>query len=352
MEQCVFYMDYPVELQGLTKRFTVKKPLPEEELGLLKFMRRLLRKPKTRETILAVNDVSFKIREGELFGLLGPNGAGKTTMIKTLCTLLWPNAGTALINSYDIRMEPKKVRASIGTVLDVWMGWYGRLSCRQNLLFYAQLYNMPPSIVRERIESILKLVGLTEKADEWQQKLSSGMKRKLDVARALLPDPPVLLLDEPTLGLDVESSRELRHVIKHDLCGNRRKTVLLTTHNMDEAEQICDRVAVMHKGKIIALGETGYIKSLVKSSEVVTCEVRGMSPHVLASIEKLDGVVSVASSQPNPEAHQLKIQVKERGVVPKISEAIVKGGGLLHAIRMEEPSLEDTLIKLTSEGSK
>jgi len=345
-------MNYPVEVESLTKRFTVKKPLPEEELGILKFLRRLLQKPKTKETILAVDSVSFKIEEGELFGLLGPNGAGKTTLIKTLGTLLWPNAGTALINGYDIRREPRKVRAFTGTVLDIQMGWYGRLSCRQNLLFYAQLYNMPPSKIKERIGYVLKLVGLMEKADEWQQKLSSGMKRKLDLARALLPDPPVLLLDEPTLGLDVESSRELRRVIKHELCRNQRKTVLWTTHNMDEAEQICDRVAVMHKGKIIALGKTDYIKSLVKSGEVVTCEVKMMNPQILASIEKLDGVISVASSQLNPEAYQLKIQVKEREVASKISEAILKGGGLLYTLRVEEPSLEDTLIKLTSEGSK
>jgi ABC-2 type transport system ATP-binding protein len=344
-------MSYAVELSGLTKCFTVKKASEEEEMGLLKFVRHQVRKAKAKETILAVNGVSFEIREGELFGLLGPNGAGKTTLIKTLCTLLWPNAGTTTIHGHDIRREPKAVRASIGTVLDIQMGWYGRLSCRQNLLFYAQLYGTSPSMLKERIRYVLDLMGLGEKCDEWQQKLSSGMKRKLDIARALISDPPVLLLDEPTLGLDVESSRELRKIIKQELCGKQNKTVLLTTHNMDEAEQMCDRVAVMHKGRIIAMGETDYIKSIVKSSEKVVCEVGRMNTTILESIRKMADVISVASSsQPNSETHRLEIYVKAKEVVPRISEAIMQNGGLLHLIMVEEPSLEDALIELTSGG--
>jgi len=342
-------MDYPVELQGLTKRFTVKKPLPEEELGLLKFMSRLLRKPKSRETILAVNNVSFKIREGELFGLLGPNGAGKTTLIKTLCTLLWPNAGTAMINGYDIRREPKKVRASIGTVLDVQMGWYGRLSCRQNLLFYAQLYEIPPSRIGKRIWETLELVGLTEKADDWQQKLSSGMQRKLDMARALLPNPPILLLDEPTLQLDPQSARDLRRNIKEELCRKQGKTVLWTTHNINEAEEICERVAIMHKGKIVAVGSPGEVKALIKSRGNILADVRGVTPKLLASLEKLEGVISVSSNALSEGTQQLKIEVKEAKISPMIAETIIQNGGMLHSIRVEEPTLEDTLIKLTGE---
>lgn len=206
-----------IQLVGLTKRFTVKKTLTEKELGIVHFLKRLAQKSKTKETIVAVDNVSFDVEEGELFGLLGPNGAGKTTLIKTLCTLLWPNAGTALVNGYDIRKEPSKVRASTGTVLDVRHGWHGRLSCRQNLLFYAQLYGIPPSTTGKRIRETLELVGLEEKADETQQKLSSGMQRKLDVARALLPDPPVLLLDEPTIQLDPKSARDFRNMVRKEL---------------------------------------------------------------------------------------------------------------------------------------
>lgn len=343
-------MEYAIELLGLTKSFRIRGSQSEGELCVLKSVGRLLSRTKANGTILAVNDVSLKVREGELFGLLGPNGAGKTTLVKTLCTLLWPNAGTAIVNGYDIRREPKRVRAAVGTVLDVQMGWYGRLSCRQNMLFYARLHGMHPERIGESISSVLKLVGLSEKSEEWEQKLSSGMRRRLDMARALLPDPPILLLDEPTLGLDVESSRGLRQLIGRELCCRQRKTVLLTTHNMDEAEQICDRIAVMHKGKIVAMGDADHIKGLVKSSESVACEVEGITPQILSSIEKMEGVASVAAYPKGLGMNELRIDVVERGIVPRISQAIVRGGGLLHMIRLEQPSLEDALIKLTSEG--
>jgi len=341
--------NYPVVLEGLTKRFKVKKPLQEEEMGLLNFIKRLLQKPKTKEEIIAVNNVSFSIKKGELFGLLGPNGAGKTTLVKTLCTLLWPNAGTAKVNGYDIRKEPKKVRASIGTVLDVRMGWYGRLSCRQNLLFYAQLYGIPPSRIAKRIQETLELVGLTEKADEWQQKLSSGMQRKLDLARALLPDPPILLLDEPTIQLDPKAARDLRRTVKEDLCGRQGKTVLWTTHNMKEAEEICDRVAIMHKGKIIAIGSPSEVKSLVKSNEIVVVDLAKATPELIASIKKLEGVISVASTQLSPEITRLKIEVNNVQISSLIAQTIVRGGGSFYSMKIEEPTLEDALIKLTGE---
>ena len=341
-------MDYPVELQNLTKRFTVKKTIPEG-LGFINLVKRLAQKRKTKETILAVNNVSLRIEKGELFGLLGPNGAGKTTLVKTLCTLLWPNAGTARVNSYDVKSEPSKVRASIGTVLDVHMGWYGRLSCRQNLLFYAQLCGIPPSSIGKRIWETLELVGLTEKADDWQQKLSSGMKRKLDMARALLPDPPVLLLDEPTLQLDPKSARDFRQTVKEELCGQQGKTVLWTTHNMNEAEQICERVAIMHKGKIVAIGSPNKVKGLIKSRENIVVNVERATPELIASIENLGDVVSVIVTQPTPEVTQLRIEVNDAKISPLIAETIVQSGGLLHSMNIEEPTLEDTLIKLTGE---
>jgi ABC-2 type transport system ATP-binding protein len=342
-------VNYPIELQGLTKRFTVKKTLFKEELGFLKLIKRTVQRSETKETILAVNNVSFEVEKGELFGLLGPNGAGKTTLVKTLCTLLWPNAGTARINGYDIRKEPNKVRASVGTVLDVHMGWYGRLSCRQNLLFYAQLYGIPSSRIGKRIWETLELVGLTEKVDDWQQKLSSGMQRKLDMARALLSDPPVLLLDEPTLQLDPKSARDFRRTVKEELCGHQGKTILWTTHNMNEAEEICDRVAIIHKGRIVALGEPEEVVNLIKTGENIIAEVGKVSPELLKSIENLEGVVSVSSTQLPHGVSQLKIHVKDENMSPQISQTIVEGGAPLYSVRNEKPSLEDALIKLTGE---
>jgi ABC-2 type transport system ATP-binding protein len=342
-------LKYPIELQGLTKRFTVKKPLSKGELGFFKLVKRFVKRSETKESILAVNNVSFKIEEGELLGLLGPNGAGKTTLTKTLCTLLWPNYGTAKINGYDIRKEPSKVRASIGTVLDVHMGWYGRLSCRQNLLFYAQLYGITPSSTTERIWKCLELVGLTEKADDWQQKLSSGMQRKLDVARALLPDPPVLLFDEPTLQLDPKSAKDFRQTVKNELCGNQKKTVLWTTHNMKEAEEICDRVAIMHKGKKVALGKPEEVTNLIKKGENIIAEVGKATPKLLTVLREMKIVISVSSTKLSSEVSQLKIQVEGENLTPQISQTIIQNRAMLYSIRNEKPSLEDALLKLTGE---
>lgn len=340
-------MNYPVDVDGLTKRFTVKKTLQEGELGLLNLVRRLVQKRRTKETILAVDGVYFQIEKGELFGLLGPNGAGKTTLTKTLCTLLWPNAGTARINGYDIRKEPGKVRSSIGTVLDVHMGWYGRLSCRQNLLFYAQLYGIPPSRIGKRIREALELVGLTEKTDEWQQKLSSGMQRKLDMARALLPDPPILLLDEPTLQLDPKSAKDLRRTIKEDLCQQQNKTILWTTHNMNEAEEICDKVAIMHKGKMVAIDRPEEVKHLVRTGKNVILDVGRLPQALLESIRGIGGVISISSNDLPGELFHVKVQVKDESIAPSIAQTIVKNGGALYSMKVEEPTLEEALIKLT-----
>jgi ABC-2 type transport system ATP-binding protein len=342
-------LKYPIELLGLTKRFTVKKTLSKEELGFLKFMKRLIRRTKNKESILAIDNVSFKIEKGEFFGLIGPNGAGKTTLIETLCTLLWPDAGTAQVNGYDIRKEPKKVKDSIGAVLDIQLGWSPRLSCRQNLLFYAQLYGIPPSRAEKRVWKSLELVGLTEKADDWQQKLSSGMKRKLDVARALLPDPPVLLLDEPTLQLDPKSARDFRRTVKNELCGEQSKTVLWTTHNMSEAEEVCDRVALLHKGKLVAIGKPEEVTNLIKTGENITAEVGKMTPDLLTSLEHFEGVVSVSSTQLSEEIFRLKIQMKNENMSPQISQTIMRGGALLYSMTKEKPTLEDALIRLTGE---
>lgn len=334
-------------MRGLTKRFTAKKALGPEEQGVLRLLRRVAAMRRTKETILAVNNLSFEVEKGEVFGLLGPNGAGKTTLVKTLCTLLWPNAGTALINGYDIRREPAKVRASIGTVLDIQMGWYERLSCRQNLLFYAQLYGVPRAEVKKRIWEVLELVGLTDKADEWQQKLSSGMKRKLDMTRALLPDPPILLLDEPTIQLDPKAARDLRSMVKDELCRKRGKAVLWTTHNMNEAEEICDRVAIINKGKVVAIGRPEGVRQLVKSSKNIVLDVGRLPQGLLESIKSLEGVVSLSSSDLPSGLAQVRVQVNDEGLAPDVSRIVVQHGVALHSIRVEEPTLEEALIKLT-----
>jgi len=343
-------IDHPINIQGLNKSFWVKTT-QDANPHVTGWFASSLRKRILRQKLYAVKDVSFTIGDSELFGLLGPNGAGKTTLIKMLCTLLWPTDGTALINGYDIRKQPRQVRASTGTVLDVDMGWYGRLSCRQNLAFYAQISGFSPSQVHSRVDEALRTVGLRERADERYQKLSSGMRRKLDVARALLPDPPVLLLDEPTVGMDPHSGRNLRQFIKQELCREQGRSILLTTHNMFEAEQICDRVAIMHKGKIIAIDAPERVKNFVKSDTTIIVVAGNVPPRLVDDIAKLDEVISIRSRPISafPNSLRIETQVRNPSVSATISHIVAKSGGLLYLVRFEEPTLEDALVKLTGE---
>ena len=194
-------------------------------------------------SVNAVDNLNLNIKKGELFGLLGPNGAGKTTLVKILCTLLPPDEGTAIVNGFDVVKQQMRVKQSIGTIFSVGeRGFFWRLSGYSNLEFFAAINNVPRSGRRQRIMEVLELVGLQEKAFEVFQKYSGGMKRKLALARALLADPPILLLDEPTTGLDVTSSRNIRDFIKNDLSKKQGKTVFYTTHYIEEVSQMCDRL--------------------------------------------------------------------------------------------------------------
>ena len=249
--------EYSIETQNLTKLY--KSKIRTGVSHWSPFSR------KTERIVAAVNHLDLKIKKGELFGLLGPNGAGKTTLVKVLCTLLPPDEGTALVNGFDVSKQSMKVKQSIGTLFSVGeRGFFWRLSGYRNLEFYAAINNVSRERRQERIIEVMELVGLKEKAFELFQKYSGGMKRKLALARTLLADPPILLLDEPTTGLDVTSSRAIRDFIKNDLSRKTGKTVLYTTHYIEEVSQMCDRVAIMNKGKIIALDTPGALRDAVK----------------------------------------------------------------------------------------
>src|SRR5438128_3495980 len=222
----------------------------------------------------AVRGVSFQVGEGELFGLLGPNGAGKTTTIKMLITLLIPTAGTARVLGYDVVKDAREVRKRIGYVFGGERGVYERLSGYDNLRYLAELYGGPGKVQKQRIEELLELVGLKGREHERTEGYSRGMKQRLHVARGLLHDPEVLFLDEPTIGLDPVGARELRATIASLTTAG--KTILLTTHYMFEADALCDRIAVISKGRIVAEGTPGQLKSRVESGSVTEVEVYGV----------------------------------------------------------------------------
>jgi ABC-2 type transport system ATP-binding protein len=337
-------VDYKVETINLTKIFRSEK---EGEGG--KFLDRLMHKNWMEEVKVAVDHVNIKVGSGELFGLLGPNGAGKTTMIKMLCTLIYPTEGTALVNGYDIRKEGLKVRRSISTVLGPERGFEWRLSGRQNLKFLAAMHDVPRSVADKRIEELLKLLDMQKEADKVFQKYSMGQKRKLTLAKALLPDAAVLLLDEPTIGLDPTISREIRKFIKEKVVEEDGKTVLLTTHYMEEADQICDKIAIIHEGKIAAVGTPSEIKDMVKENVTVELRVKGCPTNICEMVRGIEGVIDATFEEHGSGGLQTIRTgiVAMEGVLQRIIELTLKSGGEIQSIRTEAPTLEDAFVKLT-----
>ncbi len=333
---------YAIQIRNLTKTYTVKLP------GSSPFQRKT-------SCVNAIDNLNLDIKRGELFGLLGPNGAGKTTLVKILCTLLPPDKGIATVNGFDVARQQMKVKQSIGTLFSVGeRGFFWRLTGYSNLEFFAAINNVPRSGRQKRIMEVMELVGLTEKAFVPFQKYSGGMKRKLALARALLADPPILLLDEPTTGLDVTSSRAIRDFIKNDLGKKHGKTVLYTTHYIEEVAQMCDRVAIMNRGKITALDTPEALKGMVKNGEVADITVKGMSQEQIEVLRGLAGVSSVAAEVQEGAVGQMRLRLRMEAVdtLPAVLDWFFRQNIKLVAFRQEEPTLEDAFIELTGGTSQ
>jgi len=308
-----------------------------------------MRRDRKHETKVAVDHVNMKVGSGELFGLLGPNGAGKTTMIKMLCTLIYPTEGTALVNGYDIRKEGFMVRRSISTVLGPERGFWWRLSGRQNLEFLAAMYDVPRAVAARRIGDLLKLLDMEKDADRTFQKYSMGQKRKLTLAKALLPDATVLLLDEPTIGLDPTISRDIRKFIKEKVVREDGKTVLLTTHYMEEADQICDKIAIIHEGKVAAVGAPSDIKDAMMEKVTIELKVIGCPTNICELLGEIEGVTDATTMSHDPSGLQtIRVGIVAMGgTLQRIIELTLQAGGKIQSIKTEAPTLEDAFVKLT-----
>jgi ABC-2 type transport system ATP-binding protein len=293
----------------------------------------------------AVRGVSFAIEQGELFGLLGPNGAGKTTTIKMLITLLIPTKGTASVLGYDVVKDAREVRKRIGYVFGGERGVYERLSGYDNLRYFAELYGVPPRDIRPRIDSLLDLVGLKGREQERTEGYSRGMKQRLHIARGLLHDPPVVFLDEPTIGLDPVGARELRATIAS--LADAGKTILLTTHYMFEADALCDRIAVINRGEIVAHGTPADLKRDVAQGTVVEVEVFGIPERTVERVRGISGVQSV-SIEEREQAQMLLVQTRA-GI--ELTQAILGelDGANVGRISRREPTLEDAYVTLVAE---
>jgi len=295
---------------------------------------------KTFGDLTAVDNVTLSVKSGEIFGLLGPNGAGKTTIINMLTTLMTPTSGSATITGHDIETDPEEVRRSIGIIfqdpsLDIG------LTGRENLDFHATMYGIGATERKKRIAEVLAVVGLTEKADVLVENYSGGMKRRLEIARGLIHRPRVLFLDEPTLGLDAQTRRKIWDHIR-DLNNKYAMTIILTTHYMEEADYLCDRIAIIDHGRIIALDTPDGLKKLLQG-DVVTLGLNGAAAVLLPVLQEKPWIHEV-----NLHNSNLTVTVTDgEKRIPDLFVLAQAAGTSITTVSLSKPSLEDVFIHLT-----
>jgi ABC-2 type transport system ATP-binding protein len=308
------------------------------------------------QPVTALGGVDLDVEPGEFFGLLGPNGAGKTTLIKILTTLLIPTSGTARVAGFDVVNETAKIRRVINIVSGGEQSGYGLLTTREQLWMFSQFYGLTQRDGWKRVDELIEITGLNEQRDQKVRTLSTGQRQKLNFARGLLNDPWVLFLDEPTLGLDVAAARDLReHTIswKAEAPG---RTVLLTTHYMVEAEQLCDRIAIVDRGRILALGTPEELRRRVQTESIFRIELDQLpEPGGLAGIGALPGVLSAVHADVDGEGAgsdrvAVKVALEDDSALTSVVTAVAERGSHLVGLAKSEPSLEDVFVELVGRG--
>jgi ABC-2 type transport system ATP-binding protein len=293
---------------------------------------------KTRnETVTALTSVDLKVRAGELYGVLGPNGAGKTTLIKILVTLLLPSSGTARVDGLDVVKDYRKLRPRIAIVSGGENAGYGLLHVREQLWMFSQFYGMNSKVAYARIDELLERLGIASVAKRQISGLSSGMRQKMNLVRGLMTDPRVLFLDEPTVALDVGAARDLRDEVRRWMAEDPTRTVILTTHYMQEADDLCDRIAIVNRGKIVIEGTPQSLKLEVQRDVVVDLQ---LEPGV-----QVDGV-GAASVREEDGVDRFSLLLADDAVLTHVISAVERSGRRVAGLAKREPTLEDAFVKL------
>jgi ABC-2 type transport system ATP-binding protein len=296
----------------------------------------------------AVDHISFDVKKGEIFGFLGPNGAGKSTTIRMLCTLSRPTAGSATVAGFDVMKEDSSVREHIGLVSEK-MIMYDRLTARENLRLFGQLYNLQKEELEKRIDELLAFVRMTEWGDHQIRTYSTGMKQRINVIRALLNHPEILFLDEPTLGLDPQSTNEIRELTRK-INADEKTTIILTTHMMTEADMLCNRIGIIDKGKIVALDSPSNLKKMLAGTDKSTIDIE-ISNLTSDMISGLKAVPSVNSVQMEGDT-RLKVMTTGSEAFDDVIDSIRKRSGKIVSVKNIEPTLEDVFLHITGHDVK
>jgi ABC-2 type transport system ATP-binding protein len=298
---------------------------------------------RTFGKIIAVDHISLEVEEGEVFGFLGPNGAGKTTTVRMLCSLIKPDEGKATVGGHDIEKEASTVRSIVGLLPEPELsGLYERMTPIENLEYFAKLYNLPESQMKTRAKELLDMMELWNRRNDRVSTFSRGMRQKLSIARALIHDPKILFMDEPTSGLDPTAAKSFREFIAN-LCKQLDRTVFLCTHNLPEADLICDRIAIINRGRLAIMGETSELRKSLFSKRVFTLTL--LPGFDKATVESIPDIGSVDNMKIRKNALQYETDKPDQ-VNPIIVQRIVQSGGKIVALQEEKKTLEDVYMKI------
>lgn len=343
--------------RGLRKEYVSHRTPSADSSGLFLWLgqlRQVLRATAAPpRAVVALDGIDLEVRRGEILGLMGPNGAGKTTLIKILCGLLEPSGGTATVAGHDVLAARDAVKRAVSYVSTTgWMGLEWALTVEENLLLYARLFGLGGAAARGRVAEALASVGLAEQARKHVYQLSSGMRQRAVLARGLLVRTPLLFLDEPTVGLDPVTARDLRRLVKDDLNGRHGQTVVITSHFAPELERLCDRVGILFGGRLLALGTVAELCHVVADRTVVDLRVAGLTPEAVAALRSLEGVRQVASTLHDAGAGtgRLRVHLAADRPVGALLDALRARGTIVRWVGTARAGLEDAFLAHTGAG--